>query len=183
MALALVLCSCDGESDSGGASDGDAPGGSTAKLSAEEKQAQDAVLAEIQKRWVRSADGWITALDSGNNYTPIPYLRQAREINVSGVEAWDLSEADKANGFEWTGEVSLKPSVFREVGEIGFVLDGMAQPIVDRHKGQWSQWIDYAPEAVQVQKRAEKWQVDTDTFMMRGTIPTDENFATAGVSR
>lgn len=176
--LALVLpgCSCDPD-DSGGS------GGSGANVSGVEKEAQDAVLAQINQHWLKVSDGWITARNSGSSFAPIEYLRQVRDISVLGVESLDLSESDKINGFEWAGEVTFKKAPCREVGDQGIVLEGMSNPMVYRQKGQWSQWIDYKPEAVRVQKQKGQWRVDTDTWMLRGQVPTDQDFSNAGVSK
>lgn len=171
---ALPGCSCDPEE----------PGGTgAAGVSGDEKEAQDAVLAAIGDRWLKVDDGWITARDSGSSFAPIPYLRQVRDISVQGVTSFDLSDADKMNGFEWAGEVTFKQTPCREVGEQGVVLEGLANQMIYRQKGQWSQWLDFKPEAVPVAKQNGKWRVDTDTWMLRGTKPADQDFANARVSR
>ena len=71
---------------------------------------------------------------------------------------------------------------FREAGEPGLVLDGMADiGMINRQRGRWSQWVDFQPEDMHVQKQRGKWFVQPDTFMLRGTIPTPQDYADAEV--
>ncbi len=146
-----------------------------------ERQAQDAVLAEIKKHWVKAPDGWITARDIGSSFAPIKFLRQFRAITVTGVREYELSESDRLNGFEWAGEVSFKKAPCREAGEPGILLDGMAGANFMRPRGRWSQWVEFEPEAVRVQKVQGKWKVQEDTWLLRGQIPGAQDFANAGV--
>ena len=93
----------------------------------------------------------------------------------------DLSESDRMNGLEWAGEVRFKETPCREAGDQGVVLDGMANISVFRQRGRWSQWIDFQPEALRLQKAKGQWQIPPDTWMLRGNIPGAEDFANAGV--
>ena len=174
LAMALGTLSC-GKSESGG------PRGAAAKVSGLEREAQNAALAEVMKHWSKAPDGWITARNTGSSFAPIEFLRQVREITVEGVREYDLSDSDRLNGFEWAGEVSFKQTPCREAGDQGIVLDGMAGISVFRQRGRWSQWIEFQPEAVKVQKVKGKWQVHQDTWLLRGTPPTAADFAKAGV--
>src|SRR5687768_1868966 len=183
LALTFACAGCDLDSEADDSASGDSAVGGSATVSGEKKEAQDAVVAEVQKHWTKTADGWVTARDSGTSFAPIRFLRQVRDIGVQGVEAYDLTDSDRMNGLEWAGEVTFKQTPCREVGEIGVVLDGLAMPQVMRQKGQWSQWIDFQPEPVKVHKRNGRWEVPTDTWMLRGAAPTDQDFADAGVSR
>ena len=158
------------DSDSGGS-----------KTSAVEHDASDFALAEMTKHWTKNADGWITAKDAGSSFAPVRYLREVRDLSVDSVESSDLSDADRLNGFEWAGTASMKKTPCREAGEPGVVLDGMASVTIMRRRGQWSQWIDYQPEPVRVQKVKGKWQVQPDNGLLTGATPTPQDYANAGV--
>jgi hypothetical protein len=172
---AFALSSC-GKSDSGS---GTSDGGKQA--SGMERAAEDAALAEVKKHWSKAADGWITARNSGTSFAPVRFVREMRDLTVEGVRSADLSEADKMNGLEWSGEVSFKQSPCREAGDQGILLDGLANVTVFRQRGQWTQWVDFQPERVQVQKAKGNWQIQQDTWLLRGSIPGAEDFSNAGV--
>jgi len=159
----------------------DAAGTGGAKTSGVEREASDAALAEVAKHWTKGSDGWTTAKFTGTSFAGIRYVRQVRELSVENVEPVDLTDSDKLNGFEWEGRVSLKQTPCREAGESGVVLEGMGSVTVMRQRGQWSQWVDYHPEALQVQKVKGQWQVQPDNALLTGKQPTPEDFANAGV--
>ena len=173
-ASAVGLSGC-GKSDSGGTS------GGARQASGMEKAAQDAALAEVKKHWIKQSEGWITARNTGSSFAPIRFLRQCRELTVEGVRMDDLTESDKMNGLEWAGEVKFKETPCREAGDQGVVLDGMANISVFRQRGRWSQWIDFQPEALRLQKAKGQWQIPPDTWLLRGNVPGAEDFANAGV--
>jgi hypothetical protein len=175
MALGTLSCGKSDSADSGGTR------GAAAQVSGIERAAQEAALAEVMKHWSKAPDGWITARNTGSSFAPIEFLRQVRELTVEGVREYDLSDSDRLNGFEWAGEVSFKQTPCREAGDQGIVLDGMAGISIFRQRGRWSQWIEFQPEAVKVQKVKGKWQVHQDTWLLRGTSPTAADFAKAGV--
>jgi hypothetical protein len=185
VALALSACNKTGSADSGKSSAGAATANaSTAapQVSANERDAREAVLAEIHKQWVKTPDGWTTAKTFGVSVAPDHFLRQIRDINISHVEPAELTEADRANGFEWAGEVSFNPSPCREAGDQGILLDGMASQTITRQRGRWTQWIDFQPEPMRVQKQKGKWQVTQDTWFLRGgNLPTAADYSHAGV--
>jgi hypothetical protein len=104
-----------------------------------------------------------------------------REITVEGVREYDLSESDRLNGFEWAGEVSFKQTPCREVGEPGIMLDGLVGGNYFRQRGRWTQWVEFQPESVHVQKVKGQWQVHQDTWLLRGRVPGAQDFAKAGV--
>lgn len=164
-----------GESSGGGS-------GATAS-SAMDEQAKAAAMAEIQRHWVKQPDGWVTARISGSAYAPDRYLRQLREINIAGVESFDLGDSDKMNGFEWAGQVNFRSAPCREAGDPGFVLEGMSNlgASVNRQRGRWSQWVDFQPDALKLQKVKGKWQIPQDQWVTRGNPPTSQDFANAGV--
>jgi hypothetical protein len=172
MALGSPGCSKSDSADSGGA---------TAQISGMEREAQDAALAEVMKHWIKGPEGWITARDTGSSFAPIQFLRQLREVTVEGVREYDLSDSDRLNGFEWAGEVSFKQAPCREAGEPGVLLDGLVGASAFRQRGRWTQWVEFQPEPVQIQKIKGKWQVHQDTWLLRGKIPGAEDFAKAGV--
>jgi hypothetical protein len=154
----------------------------TEQMSAVERDAHDAVLAEVMKRWIKGPEGWITARNTGSSFAPIRFLRQFREMTVDDVHSTALSESDRMNGFEWAGEVSFKKAPCREAGEPGIMLDGLlVGATIFRQRGRWTQWVDFVPEPVKVQKVKGKWQVHQDTWLLRGKRPGAEDFADAGV--
>ena len=174
-AMAFGLSSC-GKPDSGGGTSG-----GTKQSSGMERAAQDAALAEVKKHWSKGADGWITARNSGTSFAPVRFVREMRELAVEGVRSADLTEADKMNGLEWAGEVKFKQSPCREAGDQGILLDGLANVTVFRQRGRWTQWVDFQPEPVQIQKAKGNWQVPQDTWLLRGSVPGADDFANAGV--
>lgn len=157
-------------------------GGAAAQASGMEREAQDAALAEVKKHWSKGTEGWITARNTGSSFAPIEFLRQVREITVEGVREYDLSESDRLNGFEWAGEVSFKQTPCREAGEPGVLLDGLVGVNTFRQRGRWTQWVEFQPEAVHVQKVKGQWQVLQDTWLLRGRVPGAQDFAKAGVN-
>jgi hypothetical protein len=172
-AAGVLLAGCGGSETSGG--------GAGAQMSALEREARDTAMAEVQKRWKKDADGWTTARVAGTSFAPDRYLRQVRDIVVSGVESYDLAESDKLNGFEWAGAVKFKELSAREAGDPGVAFEGMAGISLNRNRGQWTQWVQQQPEAIVVQKVKGKWQTHDDTRLLRGSMPTAADYANAGV--
>jgi hypothetical protein len=146
-----------------------------------ERAAQDAALAEVKKNWSKAADGWITARNSWTSFAPVRFVRKMRELAVEGVRSADLTEAGKMNGLEWVGEVKFKQSPCREAGDQGILLDDLANVTVFRQCGQWTQWVDFQRERIQIQKAKGNWEVPQDTWLLRGNVPTADDFANAGV--
>jgi hypothetical protein len=182
LAMSLMIGGCGSdseESSSSGSSSASGTGG--ASLSGAQAEARDAAMAEIQKHWMKTADGWTTAKLTGSPFAPQHILQQFKDFNIEEVESFNLNEADKLNGFEWAGQVSFKNSPAREAGDPGMAFDGMAGMTVDRAVGRWTQWLDYSPDSVRVQKVKGKWQVQDDSQLLTGTLPTPEDFAKAGV--
>jgi hypothetical protein len=151
------------------------------EISGIEREAQDAARAEVMRHWIKGPEGWVTARDTGSSFAPIRFLRQFREITVERVRSTALSDSDRMNGFEWAGEVSFKKAPCREAGEPGIMLDGLVGANMFRQRGRWTQWVDFEPEPVQVQKVKGKWQVHQDTWLLRGKVPGAQDFANAGV--
>lgn len=146
-----------------------------------EAEARAAALAEVKRHWVQAPEGWTTARVSGSPYAPDHYVRQIRKIEVASVESNDLGESDRMNGFEWAGEVHFASAPVREAGDPGIVLEGMADVNVNRPRGRWSQWVDYTPGSLHIQKVKGKWQIRPDTWMLSGNLPTTQDYANAGV--
>ena len=174
LATAFGSMSCDKPNS---AESGDAAG----QVSGMERAAQDAVLEEVMKHWMKGPDGWITARNTGSSFAPIEFLRQLRDLTVGGVRSYDLSDSDRLNGFEWAGEVSFKQAPCREAGEPGILLDGLVGVNFNRQRGRWSQWVEFQPEPIQLQKVKGNWQVHQDTWLLRGKLPGPGDFAKAGV--
>lgn len=184
--LLIGVSACDSSSDSGdsGAS-GESSGASSSggkQFSGAESEASDTAMSEVAKHWAKGPNGWTTAKAMGSPFAPDHVLQQFREIAVERVDAYDLSDSDKLNGFEWAGDVWFKKAPAREAGDSGIAFDGMAGAQIMRQPGQWTQWIDYTPEMMRVQKVKGKWQVQPDTFLLHGQLPTPQDFAAAGVS-
>lgn len=144
-------------------------------------EAKGAALAEVSRHCSKGPDGWTSAVVSGSPYAPEHFLRQFRSVAVAGVEAFPLAESDRLNGFEWVGEVTFEKTPSREAGESGIILDGVVGVNVSRRPGRWSQWVDYSPSAMRVQKLKGKWQVNQDNTFCRGTPPGPADFTRAGL--
>jgi hypothetical protein len=172
LGLGLLVSGCEGRA--AGAS------GGARKFSGVEREAADAALAEVGKHCVKGPEGWTTAAWEGTSFAPIEFVRQFKVVAVDEVESYPLSSSDKLNGFEWAGEVKFQKTPVREAGEQGYVMDGVNTSVV-RQRGRWSQWIDYQPFAIKVQKVKGHWQVDPDATLLRGRIPTAAEYAKAGV--
>jgi hypothetical protein len=172
---------------SGGAAGSSAGGATAAATDADgkaasglDKQAADAALAEVNKHWAKGPDGYTTALAEGSNFAPIKFLRQVKELAVDRVEPDELGESDKLNGVEWAGDVWLKQTPGREVGEQGIAFGGNSG-IINRGPGRWTQWIDYQGNSLRVRKIKGAWVVSPDNTLVSGTVPTAADFAAAGV--
>ena len=176
LVTALVPLGCKkSSSESGGGGSG------SSQVSGLEREAKDAAWGEIQKRWVKGPEGWITAMTSGAPSAPDHYLRQFRELAVERVEPAELGDSDRMNGFEWAGRVAFKQSPCREAGDPGFLLEGITGAIINRQRGHWTQWVDLQPDSLRVQKVKGQWQVNPDTLLLRGRLPGPADFASAGV--
>jgi hypothetical protein len=163
-------------------SNSDGVEGSSVGLSSEDQQAEHVAMAELQKHWLKGADGWTTSVASGSPYAPDHFLRQCRALAIKEIEPQDLSESDKLNGFEWVGRANLKPTSCREGGgQAGMVLDGMSNVVVSKQHGRWSQWVDFTPGPMRFQKQKGAWQFQWDGSYLRGTLPGPQDFANAGV--
>lgn len=155
----------------------------TPPVSGIEREAQNAVLAEVAKHCRKGPDGsWITLATAGSPYAPEHFYRQFREIAVNKVESSDLSEADRMNGFEWAGEVEFKRTPCREIGDPGM---SSVLGMTERQRGEWTQWVDFQPTSVPVQKVKGKWQVTPHTGLLEGdpllsgALPPASVFSTA----
>jgi hypothetical protein len=137
-------------------------------------------MIEVQKKWLKTGDGWITARWEGSGLAPVRFIRQIREIGVDHAGEMDLSEADRANGIRWAVNVGFKKSLVREAGDIGYVLSGNAG-FVERPRGRWSQWVEYQPEDVHVLNVNGTVRMNEDTWLLRGTRPTAQDYANAGI--
>jgi hypothetical protein len=171
------------KSDAAAANSGGSMGSAANTSSALDEQAKAAALAEVQRHWAKRSDGWVTARVSGSAYAPDRYVRQLRDLAVAGVESFELGESDKMNGFEWAGQVTFRSVPCREAGDPGILLDGMSNLGIgaQRRRGRWSQWVDFQPGALHVQKVKGKWQIPPDQWLISGNAPTAQDFANAGV--
>lgn len=180
LALAMVLGSTGcGNSSSSGSGDS---GGSSAGHSRADRVAQSAALAELQRHWLRTPDGWTAAEVTGSAYAPEHFIRQYRALTMDEVHPAELSEGDKLNGIEWEGEVTFKPTVCREAGgDGGMVLDGMGSFGPNRQRGRWTEWVDFRPGPMRFHKIKGRWEFKWDGSYLRGTLPGPQDYANAGV--
>jgi hypothetical protein len=179
VALTLAVIGC-GKSDSSTSSGSGA--GASAQPTGLDADAQGAALAELAKHFVKTADGWTTARVSGSAYAPEKFLRQLHDIVVDEVQPAQISDSDKMNGVEWSGQITFKSLSVREAGDSGMVVDGLSSNgTATRQKGQWSRWMDYLPDPIQLQKIKGSWVIEQDTWLLRGTAPTPMDYANAGV--
>ena len=58
-----------------------------------------------------------------------------------------------------------------EAGDQGVLLDGLANITVFRQRGHWTQWVDFTPEPLKLQKVRGQWQIPPDTWLLRGKLP------------
>src|SRR2546423_2287391 len=90
LSVTFALCGC-GKNDSADSSKSSAGAASAStgapQVSPNESDAREAVLAEGRKQWVKTPDGWTTAKTNGVSVAPDHFLRQIREISISGVES------------------------------------------------------------------------------------------------
>lgn len=180
LAIALATGACK-KSSSSDAAKSDGGAAASAKVPAAEREAQDAALAEIGRHWSKGPDGWTTAITSGSPYAPDHYLRQFRDLTVHSVEPHELDASDRMNGLEWAGQVYFEKVPYREAGDPGLVADGMVGLNVNRQRGRWSQWVAFQPEALRLQKAKGAWQINQDTFLLRGKPPGPQDLSNAGV--
>ena len=178
LALMLNFTGCGKSSSSDSSSSAASP---TDNLTGPAKEASDAVMTEIENHWVAGPDGWVTARTSGSAYAPDHFLRELREITITDAQPDPLSDADKLNGIDWSGSVTFTQTSCREAGDPGIALEGLSNPTVDRQRGQWTQWLDWQPDPIHIQKTKGQWQIDQDTWLLRGTLPTPQDYANAGV--
>lgn len=146
-----------------------------------DREAKEAAVAEIASHWVKGQDGWTTAVTMGSPYAPDHYLRQFRDLVVHSVEPRELDPSDRLNGVEWAGQVFFEKMPYREAGDPGLIADGLADLRVNRQRGRWTQWIDFQPSALRLQKAKGQWQINRDTFLLRGRIPQAQDLSNAGV--
>lgn len=156
------------------------PAAAGESVSPMEKEARDAALAEAHKHWAKGADGWATALNGGTDFAPILFVRQLKDLSIDRVEEYPLADADRLNGMEWAGEVWLAKVPAREAGEPSVAFEGMVGGIM-RQRGRWTQWVEYQPMPLKVQKAKGQWQVQKDNTAVAGHPAAAADFAKAGV--
>jgi hypothetical protein len=182
------------QSASGGGGDGGgngASGGSgalAARLSKPETEAMDLVVAELASHYLKTPDGWTTAVSESINppfTSTMHFLRQFRELAPDGVDADEVGAADRLNGFEWVGEVSFKETPAREAGDPGQAfmhgLEPLAFVFVNRAQGRWTRWVDIQPRSVRVWKLNGVWKVPKGSSLLSGQPATPEDFQRAAV--
>jgi hypothetical protein len=98
---------------------------------------------------------------------------------VDTITSSDLSDADRLNGVEWKGWVAFKTLPCREAGDPGQALGGTAG--YNRQRGQWTPWFDCVPEGFSMTKTKGKWDVFPNSILIRGQLPTPNDYANAAV--
>jgi hypothetical protein len=163
-----------GGRDAGGKSAAGGTGVVAANLSGVEAEAKDAARAEIARHWSRGQDGWTTALIEGEEFhDPMYYqrfLRQFREMTVESVEPIEVSAADRLNGFDWIGIVSIRTGTCREAGDSGQAFSSLGMLYrtgINRHRGQWTQWVDVHSQPLDVSKVNGVWRVQEGRLNLR----------------
>lgn len=178
--LAAIGCKKSNSTDNtGGAAQAAETAQGATQFTGAQREAYDAAFAEIARHCVKGPDGWTTALIQGSPYAPDHFVRQYRQIIVDGIEPAELTDADRLNGVEWSGQVTFKQIPAREAGDPGAAWGGMAG--VNRVKGSWTTWFDCTPEWMRLAKVKGKWQVNQDNTLLRGQLPVPGDLANAGV--
>ena len=139
---AVVLVAASGGCGGGKSDSASAEGGG---MSGVEKEAGDAVMAEVGKHWVKAGDGWVAAFNSGNQFAP-NFVRQLKTIEVVAADPRNLEESDKLNGVQWAGRVIFVKTPAREAGEQGPVMSDFGGGVT-RGKGRWSMTTNSANPA------------------------------------
>ena len=181
MALSVAACNKSPSSNAAKSEGGGAANAASASVPAIEQEARAAASAEIGRHWSKGPDGWTTAVTSGTPYAPDHYLRQFRDITIHGVQPNELDQSDRLNGIEWAGQIFISEAPYRDAGDQGIIADGTANVLITRQRGRWTQWINYQPEALRLQKVKGAWQIKQDTFLLRGRPPQPQDLSNAGV--
>ena len=158
-----------GGRDAGGKTAARGTGAVAANLSGVEAEARDAAVAEIARHWSKGPDGWTTVLIE-QPFAPRRFLRQFREMTVETVEPIDVSAADRLNGVEWIGSVSIGTGPCREAGDPGVAFYSLGITYVsmgiDRRRGTWTQWVDVHPQPLDVSRVKGLWHVQPGQLSM-----------------
>jgi hypothetical protein len=173
-----------GGRNSGGRAAAGGTGAVAANPSGLEAAARDAAQAEIAKHWSKGPDGWTTVLHEGEGtlFAPQRFLRQFREMTVESVEPIEVSAADRLNGFDWMGIVSIRTSTCREAGDPGqafFSLGMLYRTGIDRPRGRWTQWVDVHPQPLDASRVNGLWKVQAGRLNLRtgepvGKLPRED---------
>lgn len=131
-------------------------------------EAVAAVRSEMMKRWVQTADGWISefpsqvSLMTGQRAGPESYYRELKSLDFE-VQTRDVSDADKLNGLTYRGYVELKSSPMRLFNDPNSFTPK-----------QWSAWKQSEPavSSFGVRKVKGRWAVYGDGYPIMGAKPT-----------
>jgi len=171
----LLVCAGCSKSDSGGSGSGGGTGstnggGTPAPVSAirgtGDADAVNAVQVALQKSWVQIPDGWITEFTAPQDANLGPMFYEFKELTFE-VKSDDLSDANKQDGFQFHGSVTLTNPTYRSCAKL-----------------PWGEWTAFNAEFFAVQKYKGEWQVlgnerfpDTKGFLLDGTKPDESTLA------
>ena len=57
----------------------------------------------------------------------------------------------------------------------------MSNVVVSKQRGRWSQWVDFTPGPLRLQRVKGVWQFQWDGSYLRGRLPGAQDFANAGI--
>jgi hypothetical protein len=134
-----------------------------ASVNSMDEQAVAQVKADFESKWLKRDDSWFTVEDEG-------MFNRHNLVQVKGVSfkasppVMSLTEADRLNGAEWSGQVFYSATASR------------SKPLQGR--GDWSGWVDgfrtssLRPNEVNVKKINGKWEMDAH-FDGRHPLPAE----------
>lgn len=126
-----------------------------------EDQAQDLAKADFQKYWTHCGDAWFSHHTAPEktfwSTDQFDYVEQ-RGVDIRVVSN-DISEADRMNGFQWSGQVIFSGTVYR----LHFP-PGLSKPLMESAppKPGWSDWINgrWAIPMYSLTKQNGNWKID-----------------------
>ena len=164
--LVLVVGGCSKKESEGGSGSSAGAASDPAVISGKgDAEAVKALGDELAKRWLRTADGWIseypaqTYLATGKRAGPDSFYREIKELKFV-LEASGISESDKLNGVQFRGSATFTQAPTRVYGD----------PNAFGPK-KWSEWKG-SFETVNVQKVNGRWSFGSNLgYIVEGEKP------------